>query len=160
VRFGEERELVADVNAGICRVMQDHCGQSKSGGALEAGLRLLRGMRESEARQLAAANPHELARAAECLALLTAGEAVLRACLARRSSCALLSFQRLDFPEEEPPERRKLLVLRKAGEEAAVEELPLDWHLRPPHEAGYEENYQRHCRAALTHRHCPTGEEA
>jgi succinate dehydrogenase/fumarate reductase flavoprotein subunit len=135
-----------EMNAAICRVMQDHCGQAKSEGALLAGLRLLQGMRESEARDLTAANPHELARAAECLALLTAGEAVLEACLARRSSCALLNFQRLDFPEEEPPERCRLLVLRKEGQGASAEEQPLDWHLRPPYEAGYEENYRRHCR--------------
>ena len=131
----------------FCRVMQEHCGQFKSEGALRAGLRLLRGMRESEVRQLTAANPHELARAAECLALLTAGEAVLQACLARRASSALLNFHRLDFPDEDPPERRNLLVLRRAGEEALVEEQPLDWHLRPPYDAGYEENYRRHCRA-------------
>ena len=134
-----------ELNAGICRVMQEHCGQFKSEGALRAGLRLLRGMRESEVRQLTAANPHELARAAECLALLTAGEAVLQACLARRASSALLNFHRLDFPDEDPPERRNLLVLRRAGEEALVEEQPLDWHLRPPYDAGYEENYRRHC---------------
>jgi succinate dehydrogenase/fumarate reductase flavoprotein subunit len=133
-----------ELNAGICRVMQDHCGQFKSEGALRAGLQLLRGMRESEARQLTAANPHELARAAECLALLTAGEAVLQACLARRASSALLNFHRLDFPDQDPPEWRKLLVLRRSGEGAVVEELPLDWHLRPPYEAGYEENYRRH----------------
>jgi succinate dehydrogenase/fumarate reductase flavoprotein subunit len=133
-----------ELNAGICRVMQDHCGQTKSEGALQAGLTLLRGMRASEARCLAAANPHELARCAECLALLTAGEAVLLACLARRSSSDLLNFHRLDFPAEEPAAQRRLLVLRKSGEAAAVEELPPDWHLRPPYRPGYEENYRRH----------------
>jgi len=134
-----------ELNAGICRVMQDHCGQTRSEGALRAGLALLAGLRESEARTLSAANPHELARAAECLALLSAGEAVLRACLARRASSAVLNHYRLDHPAVDPPQWRRLLVLHKAGEEVLVEDQPLDWHLQPPFASSCEENYRRHC---------------
>jgi succinate dehydrogenase/fumarate reductase flavoprotein subunit len=135
-----------ELNAGICRIMQDHCGQTRSQGALRAGLELLAGLRESEARALSAANPHELARAAECLALLSVGEAVLQACLARRASSAVLNHYRLEHPAVDPPEWRKLLVLRKAGDEAQVEERSLDWHLRPPFASSNDENYRLHCR--------------
>ncbi len=134
-----------ELNAAICRIMQDHCGSTKSEGGLRAGLRLLRGLREAEATRVSAANPHELARAAECRLLLTAGEAVLEACLARRASSALLDFRRLDYPEPDPPDWRRLLVLRKSGGGVLAESRPTDWHLRPPYAPGHEENYRLHC---------------
>jgi len=134
-----------ELNAGICRVMQDYCGQYKNEETLQAGLRLLGELRDSEAATVAAANPHELAHALECGALITAGEAVLHASLARRASSDLLGFVRLDYPEIDPPEWRKLLPIRRAGEEVRVRDLPLDHHLQPPYAPSYEENYRLHC---------------
>ncbi len=131
-----------ELNAGICRVMQDTCGRFRSAPTLEAGIRLLRGLAESEAAAVQAANPHELMHALECMALLTTGEAVMQASLARRASSASLGFQRLDFPAVDPPEWRKLLPIRRHGDGASVREVPLDWHLRPPFAGTGEENYR------------------
>jgi hypothetical protein len=45
----------------------------------------------------------------------------------------------------DPPEWQKYLPIRLEDGEAQVRELPLDYHLRPPYAAGYEENYRIHC---------------
>ena len=134
-----------ELNAGICRIMQDYCGQYKNAETLQVGLRLLQEIRESEAATVYAANPHELARAAECQSIITAGEAVIHASLARKASSALQSFVRLDYPSVDPPEWQKLLPIKLADGEVTVGELPLDYHLRPPYASTYEENYRLHC---------------
>ena len=134
-----------ELNGGICRIMQDYCGQYKSENTLRAGLRLLREVRESEAAIVSVANPHELARAVECLSLISAGEAVMHACLARKASSELLSFFRLDYPSVDPPEWHKLLPIRQEGGKVRVDELPLDYHLRGPYASTYAENYDLHC---------------
>ena len=136
-----------ELNAGICRVMQDYCGEHKSERTLQEGLRLLQGLRESEASTTFAANPHELTRALECRSIITVGEAVMHASLARRASSALLSFTRLDYPTVDPPDWQKLLVAKLVDGKVAVGELPLDYHLRPPYAPTYEENYRAHCDA-------------
>jgi succinate dehydrogenase/fumarate reductase flavoprotein subunit len=133
-----------ELSAGIDRVMQDYCGAYKSEPILRVGLRLLQEMRESEATTVTAANPHELAHALECGALITAGEAVMHASLARRASSDLLGFVRLDYPEIDPPEWHKLLPIRQIDAEIEVRDLPLDFHLQPPYAPTYEENYHLH----------------
>jgi succinate dehydrogenase/fumarate reductase flavoprotein subunit len=133
-----------ELNAGISRVMQDHCGQYRSEPILRAGLRLLDELREAEMTTVSAANPHELAHALECETILTVAEAVMNASLARRASSTLQSFTRLDYPEVDPPEWAKLLPIRQEGGEVKARDLPLDYHLRPPFEASYEENYRLH----------------
>jgi succinate dehydrogenase/fumarate reductase flavoprotein subunit len=142
---GNEREIGwKELNAGICRIMQDHCGQFKSEGTLRQGLQLLRGLRQSEAARAHAANPHGLARLAECQALMTAGEAVIHAALAREASSEFLNHYRLDFPEVDPPAWGKLLPIKQVDGEVVVGELPFDYHLQPPNAPTYEENYRRH----------------
>jgi succinate dehydrogenase/fumarate reductase flavoprotein subunit len=134
-----------ELNAGICRIMQDYCGQYKTEETLQAGLRLLQELRESEASTAYAANPHELARVVECQSLITAGEAVIHASLARQASSKLLNFVRLDYPSVDPPEWRKLLPIKLVDDQVIVGELPLDYHLQYPYAPTYEENYNLHC---------------
>jgi len=133
-----------ELNAGICKVMQDYCGQYKSEGTLQEGLRVLQGIRESEAARAYAANPHELARLAECQSIITVGEAVIHASRARRASSALLSFLRLDYPAVDPPEWQALVTVKLAAGQPAAGKLPLDHHLRSPYAPTYEANYRVH----------------
>lgn len=133
-----------ELNAGICRIMQDYCGQCKTEETLQVGLRLLQELRESEAATVYAANPHELARAVECQSIMTVGEAVIHASLARKASSKVLNFVRLDYPAVDPPEWQKLLAIRQVDGQASAGELPLDYHLRPPYAPTYEENYRLH----------------
>jgi succinate dehydrogenase/fumarate reductase flavoprotein subunit len=138
-----------ELNAGICRIMQEYCGQYKSEETLKEGLSLLAGVREAEAKSLQAVNPHELARCVECLSIITSCEAVLQACLARRASSGHLNFFRLDYPDIDPPAWRKHLVVRLSAGGPEVREVPLDYHLRAPFAPSYEENYETKCIESL-----------
>ena len=134
-----------ELNAGICRIMQDYCGQYRNEEALKVGLRLLSELRESELTKTYAANPHELGRVLECHTIITVGEIVIHASLARKASSQYLNFYRLDYPELDPPEWHKLLPIRLENGEVKVRELPLDYHLKPPYASTYEDNYSAHC---------------
>ena len=109
-----------ELNAGVARVMQTYCGEFKSGAALQEGLRILGEIRETEAAATYAANPHDLAHVVECLSIITAGEAVIQASLARKASSALLSFSRLDYPDVDPAEWHKLLSIKSVDGKASI----------------------------------------
>lgn len=134
-----------ELHAGICRIMQDYCGEYKSEETLKTGLRWLKSIRESEASIALARNPHELTRVLECLSRLTVGEMVLHACLAREASSRLLDFSRFDFPDVDPPEWNKYLTTRLKDGEVKVGELPFNYWLLPPYAPTYKENYDLHC---------------
>jgi succinate dehydrogenase/fumarate reductase flavoprotein subunit len=133
-----------ELNTGIARIMQDYCGQYRSEETLRLGLRLFEELRETEAAEACTANPHELARTLECFQLITFGEMIMHASLARKASSVYLGFYRLDYPQLDPPEWQKLLPIRLEDDKVIVRELPLDYHLRPPHAPTYRENYELH----------------
>ncbi|HSW57988.1 MAG TPA: FAD-dependent oxidoreductase [Dehalococcoidales bacterium] len=133
-----------ELNAAIARVMGDYCGQYKNEYTLKMGLRLLHELKENEANEAYAANPHELGRLAECFSLLDMGECLLQSSLARKCSSVYLDFHRLDYPQMDPPEWEKLLPVHKEKEGIKVREMPLDYHLRAPYAGDYDENYNKH----------------
>jgi succinate dehydrogenase/fumarate reductase flavoprotein subunit len=126
-------------------VMGDYCGKYKNELTLNLGLRLLQEIRENEAADARAANPHELGRMLECFSLIDVGQLVMRASLSRKASSVYLDFQRLDYPQVDPPEWEKLLSIRQEEDGVKVRELPVDYHLKGPNASSYEENYQKHC---------------
>jgi len=134
-----------ELHAGICRIMQDYCGEYKGEDTLKMGLRWLNSIRESEAARTYIRNPHELARTLECFSRITVGEMIMHACLARRASSPALGFKRIDYPEVDPPEWNKFVTTRLENGEVKVGELPLNYWLLPPNAPTYEENYKRHC---------------
>jgi len=134
-----------ELNAGICRIMQDTCGQYKSEKTMQEGLRLLQELRESEATKAYASNPHELTRITECQSILTTGEAILHASLARKASSDLLNFYRLDYPDVDPEDWKKHLPIQYIDGDVIMRELDLNYHLFPPYESTYEGNYKDHC---------------
>jgi succinate dehydrogenase/fumarate reductase flavoprotein subunit len=134
-----------EINAAIARIMQDYCGRYKNELTLNLGLRLLNELRTTELATAYASNPHELGRLLECHSLITVGEIVMHASLARKASNTILDFHRLDYPQMDPPEWQKLLPIWKDNNKVKVRELPLDFHLKPPYAPTYEENYQRYC---------------
>ncbi len=135
-----------ELQAGICRIMQDYCGEYKSEEVLKMGLRWLDSIRESEAARTYVRNPHELMRTLDCLTRLTVGEMTIHASLARKASSTLLDFNRLDYPEVDPPEWNKFVTTRLENGEVKVGELPFDYWLLPPSAPTYQENYEQHCR--------------
>jgi len=128
-----------ELEAGIARVMQDYCGEVKNEQLLNLGLKWLDEIKEGEAAELYARNPHELMRALEVLTILTVGEMVIHASLARKASNALLGFKRSDYPEENPPEWQKWITTTLVDGKVKVGELPLDFW------GDLKENYDAHC---------------
>jgi succinate dehydrogenase/fumarate reductase flavoprotein subunit len=135
-----------ELNFAIARVMQDYCGRYKNENTLKQGLKLLKELRENEAATASAANPHELGRTLECFSLMTVGEMVMEASRARKASSLYLDFYRLDYPQMDPPEWEKLLPIKQEAGRIQVRDLPLDFHLKAPYAATYEENYERHAK--------------
>jgi succinate dehydrogenase/fumarate reductase flavoprotein subunit len=133
-----------ELNYALARVMQDYCGKYKNELTLNHGLRLLKEIKENEGAAAYASNPHELGRTIECFSLITVGELLMHSALARKCSSIYLDFNRLDYPQMDPPEWAKLLPIRKEDDKVKVREVPLDFHLKPPYASTYEENYRRH----------------
>lgn len=133
-----------ELNAGICRIMQDHCGEYRSEETLKEGLRLLKELRESEATMLYASTPHELGRALECSTIMTVGEIAMQASLARKASSVFLNLSRLDYPQKDPADWQKLMPIKLVDGKVSVGKLPFDYHLRPPFAPTYGENYRLH----------------
>jgi len=127
-----------DVNATIASIMQEHCGAKKSAGLLAPGLVKLRQMNQNEVLHLRPRNPHELMRTLEVLNILTNAELVVHASLAREASAKYLLFERVDYPEEDPPGWAKFVTVRMEEGWVVEGELPLDYY-RP-----LEESYEEH----------------
>jgi len=138
-----------ELQAGLCRIMQDYCGEYKGEETLKMGLKWLNSIRESEAARAYARNPHELKRTLECLSHITVGEMIMHASLARKASSKAevwgADFKRIDYPEMDPPEWNKFVTIRLENGEVKVGELPFRYWLLPPNAPTYEENYNRHC---------------
>jgi succinate dehydrogenase/fumarate reductase flavoprotein subunit len=135
-----------EVRAGMARIMQDYCGESKTKEILELGLYWLKSIKENEFANIHARNPHELWRTVECMSRMDCGEVILNASLNRKASCRALNFTRLDYPQDDPQEWQKLITLKLVNGEIKVGEKPLDYHLQAPYAPTYAENYRRHNR--------------
>ena len=134
-----------ELRAGLTRIMQDYCGEYKNEKTLNMGLRWLSSIRESEASQVYARNPHELMRAVECLTRITVGEIMMQASLNRKASSKALCFNRLDYSEMDPEEWTKLITIKLKDGDIKVGELPVNYYLIPPNSITFEENYRKHC---------------
>ncbi len=97
----------------ISKAMQNYCGGVKCEALLKEGLDLLESFEQEIVPKLTAANPHELMRVHEVLDILTVAELVLHASLARKSSSVPLCFNRSDYPELDPVNDRKHIVIRR-----------------------------------------------
>ena len=127
-----------ELNAGICRVMQNYCSEFKNEDLLNIGLLWLRDIEENVATEAFATDPHKLGRTLEVLDILTCAQMIIHACLARKASSRFLEFYRTDYGEIDPPEWHKWITIKQDGEEAKIGELPIDFW-RP-----LKENYEAH----------------
>jgi succinate dehydrogenase/fumarate reductase flavoprotein subunit len=134
-----------ELHAGIARVMQDYCAEIRHESLLNTGLRYLKEIREGEASNVYARNPHELMRVLDCLDRLTCGEMTMHNSLARKASSRLLNFKRADYSAVDPEEWHKFVTIKLDNGKVKVGELPINYWLLPPNAPTYEENYKRHC---------------
>jgi succinate dehydrogenase/fumarate reductase flavoprotein subunit len=127
------------LNIGISQIMQVYCGDVRNEESLKIGLKWLDELNKQEANEVCARNPHELARTMEALSLITLGEMVMHASLARKASSAWLDFRRSDYPAMDPPEWHKFITLKLEDDTLIIGELPTDYC------GDLKENYEVHC---------------
>jgi major membrane immunogen (membrane-anchored lipoprotein) len=77
--------------------------------------------------RLYALDPHKLMRSIEDLSLLTHGQIILNASLARRASSQPLNFFRLDYPKVDPPEWNKFVTVKLENGKVKAGELPMKY---------------------------------
>lgn len=109
-----------ELNAATARVMQNYCSEPKHAELLALARTWLADLETNEAPRVAAANPHELMRVLEVHDILTCAQMIVAACEARRASSTHLHFQRLDFPQLDPPQWHKWLVTAQGSGEGEV----------------------------------------
>ncbi|MFC2011584.1 FAD-dependent oxidoreductase [Chloroflexota bacterium] len=128
-----------ELNAGVCRVMQDYCGELKSEEILKIGLKWFDELEAGEAATAFARNPHELGRLLEVFSIITNGKMIMEACRARKATIPDLGFTRTDYPKIDPPEWRKWVTVKLDEGKVKAGELPLDYH------GDLKKNYETHC---------------
>ena len=116
-----------ELNMAISKAMQNYCGGVKCEALLKEGLDLLQSFERDIVPELVADNPHDLMRTHEVLDILTVAQLVLHACLARKSSSAPLCFTRSDYPEMDPVEDRKHIVIHQENGQAVTRIVPLNF---------------------------------
>ena len=90
------------------------------------------------APNLCAANPHILMRSLGVLDILTCNQMIVHTSLARKASSQYLGFNRLDYPEIDPPAYRKWITIHRENDSVKTGELPLDFY------GDMQSNYEAH----------------
>ena len=126
-----------EVQIGLCRVMQDYCGDYLNQEVMDMGMWWLNSIRENELKRTVAANPHELGRTLCAEVRLSVCEIVMQHCMARKSSSKALGFERLDYPEY----KEERFALSQKDGEIVFEEIPDDYYTA---EGSYRECYEKH----------------
>ncbi len=114
-----------ELHAGISRNMQYFCSEFKNERLLTMGLDALQDIEENWVPKLYALDPHKLIRSLEDLSLLSFSQMILHASLARKASSRHLSFQRIDYPQMDPPEWNKWITLKLENNKIKIGEMPL-----------------------------------
>ena len=117
-----------ELNAGVCKVMQDYCGEVKSEELLKLGLKWFDEIEAGEAATAFGRNPHELMRVLEVFNIMTVGRMIMEACRARKASNPYLNFKRSEYPEVDPPNWRKWVTIKLDKGTLKIGELPLDYY--------------------------------
>jgi succinate dehydrogenase/fumarate reductase flavoprotein subunit len=91
------------------------------------GLDSLKEIEEVFVPRLYALDPHKLMRSIEDLSLLTHGQIVLQASLARKASSQMLNFFRIDYPQVDPPEWNKFVTIKLENGKVKAGELSMDY---------------------------------
>jgi succinate dehydrogenase/fumarate reductase flavoprotein subunit len=112
------------LHAGIARAMQYFCSEDKTELLLKMGLDALKEIEEVHVPRLYALDPHKLMRSIEDLNLLTHGQIIINAALARKASSMMLNHFRIDYPQLDPPEWYKYLTIKLANDKVKIGSRP------------------------------------
>ena len=129
-----------ELHAGIARVMQWFCSEYKTEKLLTMGLDSLSEIQERWVPDLYASDPHKLLRAMEDLSILNYAQAIVQSSLARKASSKHLNFQRIDYPQLDPPEWNKFTTIKLENNKSISGERPLRYW------GDLKQNYESHNR--------------
>ena len=101
-------------------------------------------IKESEGQEVFARNPHELARVMEAFSRLTVGQMIMESSRARKASSRACDFERVDYPEVDPPEWDKYVIIKREEDGITISDMPCDYWLQEPYASSYAENYDAH----------------
>jgi succinate dehydrogenase/fumarate reductase flavoprotein subunit len=127
-----------ELHFGINRTMQYFCSEYKTETLFDSGLQFLKEIEEEYVPKLCALDPHKLMRSLEDLSILNNAQVILHASKARKASSKLLGFERIDYPEVDPPEWAKFLVIKMEDGKVKTELKPLDFY------GDIKQNYEAH----------------
>jgi succinate dehydrogenase/fumarate reductase flavoprotein subunit len=116
-----------ELHAGISRNMQYFCSEYKTEKLLTMGLDALNEIEKDWVPNLYALDPHKLMRSLEDLSLLAFSQLILHASLARKASSRYLNFERIDYPQMDPPEWKKWITLKLENNKMKIGEMPLTY---------------------------------
>ncbi len=117
-----------ELNAASSRIMQNYCGDQKNEELLKIGLLWFKDIFENEMPRLYAPDPHRLMRTLEVIDIFTCCEMILHSSLARKASSKFLGFNRYDFPEMDPPEWKRFIILKQVDGNVKISYLPIDFY--------------------------------
>lgn len=132
-----------EMNVAISKIMQIHCGAEKNRELLEFGLQMLNNLKKHSVPKLKASNPHELVRAQEVINILTNAEIVILSSLARKASSKHLHFLRTDYPDMDPADWHKFILIKQKDADIQIEKKSIDYY------GSLEENYRAHNKDVL-----------
>jgi succinate dehydrogenase/fumarate reductase flavoprotein subunit len=135
-----------ELHAGIARAMQYYVSEYKTEHLLNMGLDTLQRIEKESLPLLYALDPHKLMRSIEDTSLLTYGQIIIEAMLARKASSTPLGLQRIDYPAIDPPEWNKFLTIKLENGKTKIGELPMKFwgNMKKQYEA-YNKDYTGAC---------------
>ena len=113
-----------ELHAGIARVMQYYVSEFRTESLFKMGMEALAKIEAESVPRLYALDPHKLMRTLEDLSILEYARIIIQASLARKASSIPLNFQRIDYPEVDPPEWNKFLTIKLEDDKVKIGERP------------------------------------
>jgi succinate dehydrogenase/fumarate reductase flavoprotein subunit len=115
----------SDANLALQRLMSSYMGDIRSEEGLKIGLYRLQELVEEW--RMTAPHAHEAMRALEVENLATIARACLTAALERRASSHYHLHFRVDYPQWDPPEWKKWILIRQLEDQMNVEHRPIEY---------------------------------
>ena len=113
-----------ELHSGLTRAMQYFVSEFKTERLLKLGLEEIERLEVEAVPQLFAHDPHKLMRSIEDLSMIDYAKVIIHASLARKASSIPLGFNRIDYPELDPPEWDKFLTFKLENGQVQAGELP------------------------------------
>ena len=113
-----------ELHAGIARVMQYYVSEYKTETLFKLGMEALNRIESETVTSLFALDPHKLMRSLEDLSMLEHAKIIIQASMARKASSMPLNFQRIDYPQMDPPEWNKFLTIKLENNKVKFGERP------------------------------------